>query len=593
MPYLNYTDSTEFYPTPDSLIDKMIEGLDWDYISTILEPSAGKGNIIARISQKTKRNFNIDTIEFDDNLRQVLKWNFSEERKEELSKKQNNFLKEKGYTNISKRPNGTIVYWNNEERKYNPLPNEIQAEYDKIEFEKSKIPKNPIHIVGKDFLSYEPFKQYNLIIMNPPFSNGSTHLLKAISMQEQSGGSIICLLNAETIRNPYTEDRKALIKKLEEYDATIEYLEKEFSHSERQTNVEIALIKIFIPVKENESTIYERFKKEEQYKDFEDSTSTEIEVTDFISSIVNHYKIEIKSGLELIKLYKDFKPYLKSTFDADIYSYPIMRLTDRQGNNLTVNGYVKDVRRKYWKALLTNDKIMSRLTSTLQDFYQKQVESYSEYDFSEFNINTLLAEMNASIKSGIENEIIKMYDKLTEEHSYYPECTKNKHLYTGWKTNKAWKIDKKVIIPTYGIFDSYSGEPRVYEAYKTLSDIERILNFFDGDMPANVDLKDTIDEQFKKGITKNIQTKFFKVTFYKKGTCHLVFTCPKLIKRFNIYAGMNKHWLPPSYGKTTYNKMTEEEKEIIDSFQGEKDYNDTLKEASYYLNAPTQLLIEG
>ena len=35
--------------------------------------------------------------------------------------------------------------------------------------------------------------------MNPPFSNGDKHLLKALKMQEK-GGAIICLLNAETIR---------------------------------------------------------------------------------------------------------------------------------------------------------------------------------------------------------------------------------------------------------------------------------------------------------------------------------------------------------------------------------------------------------
>ena len=37
--------------------------------------------------------------------------------------------------------------------------------------------------------------------MNPPFAQGEKHLLKALEMQER-GGAIICILNAETIRNP-------------------------------------------------------------------------------------------------------------------------------------------------------------------------------------------------------------------------------------------------------------------------------------------------------------------------------------------------------------------------------------------------------
>lgn len=67
-------------------------------------------------------------------------------------------------------------------------------------------------------------------------------------------------------------------------------------------------------------------------------------------------------------------------------------------------------------------------------------------------------------------------------------------------------------------------------------------------------------------ITKNIPCKFFDVTFYKKGTVHIVFKCPELIDRFNIYAAQQRGWLPPCYGKKKYKDMDEEEKAVIDSF---------------------------
>ena len=38
--------TSEFYPTPENLIEKMLSGIDWNYIHTILEPSAGKGDIL-------------------------------------------------------------------------------------------------------------------------------------------------------------------------------------------------------------------------------------------------------------------------------------------------------------------------------------------------------------------------------------------------------------------------------------------------------------------------------------------------------------------------------------------------------------------
>ena len=36
----------DFYPTPGHLIDKMLSGVDFSMIKSILEPSAGKGDIV-------------------------------------------------------------------------------------------------------------------------------------------------------------------------------------------------------------------------------------------------------------------------------------------------------------------------------------------------------------------------------------------------------------------------------------------------------------------------------------------------------------------------------------------------------------------
>ena len=63
--------------------------------------------------------------------------------------------------------------------------------------------------------------------MNPPFSNGDKHLLKALEMQENSG-EVIAIVNAETIRNPFSNRRKEHVKLLEEYNAEINYLPSEY-----------------------------------------------------------------------------------------------------------------------------------------------------------------------------------------------------------------------------------------------------------------------------------------------------------------------------------------------------------------------------
>lgn len=569
--------NSEFYPTPESIVDKMVRCFDLDYCHTILEPSAGKGDILRGIARDAsvrygrygKRKHDVDCIEIDQYLRQILKFNFSEEREKGLKRRKREIEDSRNY--------------DREKRKYFFKTTADRQEVQEIEKELQHFFEDGIHIVHDDFLNYSPFKRYDLIIMNPPFSNGDKHLLKALKMQSK-GGKIVCLLNAETLRNPCTETRRELMKQLQAVNANVEYIENAFVSAERKTGVEIALISAEIAQAKEESDIYSHFKRAEEIENtFE--AATDLEVTDYIKAAVNLFNVEVKSGLELIRQYRAMIPYMSQTF-GDEKSSPILRLTDsteRGYDSVSINNYLKAVRLKYWKALLANPKFTGQLTSKLQEEYRGRVDALKDYDFTEFNIQTLSREMSAQVKQGVEDEIIKMFDRLTEEHCYYPECQKNRHLFDGWKTNLAHKISKKVIIPCYGVFDSWDGRPRTYRAREVLEDIERILNFLDGGMTRDVDFWNTIEDHFKQGITKNIPLKYFNATFYKKGTVHLVFTCPDLIERFNIYAAQQKKWLPPCYGSKKYNTMTAEEKAVIDSFQGEKAYNEIMAKSNYYL----------
>lgn len=591
-----YTESEhQFYPTPAALVRRMLEGLDFDYISTVLEPSAGKGDILREIARKTARRryvfhpddrsgLDIDCIEIDPYLRQILKHNFSNDREKEIR-------------HAKREIEDTRQYISNK-GIYTELTEEQKAKVRAYEDELATFFRKGINIVHDDFMTFQPFKEYNLIIMNPPFEVADKHLLKALDIQRK-GGLVVCLMNAETIRKPYTETRKELRRKLDEYGAKIEFIENAFLTAERKTAVEVALIKVAIPHVQEESTIYNRMKEAEQMNDF-DPTCTDLEVTDFIKAAVSRFNVEVKAGMELIREYRALIPYMLNSFDdSDKYKKPILRLTnhsERGYDSVTVNEFLRDVRLKYWRALLSNQKFVGRLTSKLQKEYRERVDRLANYDFSEFNIQTLSVEMNAQVKQGIEDEIMAMFDRLTAEHTWYPETQKNRHYFDGWATNKAHKIGKKVIIPCHLSWDSWNGNTRVYEAQGTLADIEKILNYLDGGMTREVNLHDTIKEYIERGETKNIPLKYFTVTFFKKGTCHIVFNCPELVERFNIYAAQNKNWLPPCYGKKKYADMTTEEKAVVDSFQGQEAYNEVLAKSAYYLAPVTQhqiLMLEG
>ena len=73
----------DYYPTPQNIIDKMLCDLDFTVIKSILEPSAGKGDIVEALKKKEEDHnkyygkqyyqFDIDCIEADQNLQYILK----------------------------------------------------------------------------------------------------------------------------------------------------------------------------------------------------------------------------------------------------------------------------------------------------------------------------------------------------------------------------------------------------------------------------------------------------------------------------------------------------------------------------------------
>src|SRR6516225_2198361 len=60
------------------------------------------------------------------------------------------------------------------------------------------------------------------------------------------GLKLRCLVNAETLRKTHTNLRKSLVSRLETLWTEIEYLTGELESAERQTSVEVALIKALV-----------------------------------------------------------------------------------------------------------------------------------------------------------------------------------------------------------------------------------------------------------------------------------------------------------------------------------------------------------
>lgn len=580
--------SDQFYPTPPSVAEKMLEGIDWRTVETILEPSAGKGDLIlaaARAKYKREGRYHgklldVDAVEIDPYLREICKYNFSKQKAKEFWE-----------------PHSKI-----DNMRYSERTEAQKAEMRFLEEEARTIESVDLHMVHDDFLTYRTYKQYDLILMNPPFADGDLHLLKALELQKD-GGNIICLLNAETIRNPFNDRRRLLLQKLRELEADIEYIEDAFSSdAERKARVDVAIVKAHVPFVEKESTLFERMKKAAAEEYVQDPEISALVPSGAIDQMICLYNAEVAATMELIEEYRRLRPYIYNSFDSK-YASPIITLVvehDSSYGGLDTQKYMRAVRLKYWKAWFKNDEFTGRLTSNLREQFNKDVERMADYEFSAFNIKQIMLEMNASMKQGVHETILSLFEKLTVEHSYYPECSKNRHYYNGWKTNQAHKVGKKTIIPTYGIFSSYSWSKTfdVSEAYKVLSDIEKAFDYLDGGRfkGNRYGLQSFLEAAERRGQTRNIECTYFTVDLFKKGTVHIKFRpeAMPLVDRLNIYAAMGKGWLPPSYGKANYSNMDTEEKAVVDSFNGDGTegsgqaaYTEILRDSGYYLASPT------
>ena len=510
-------ENKDFYPTPEKLVKKMFSKVK-GHPQKILEPSAGKGDIIEAIIENFYHHArpDVSAIELDTELQATLRG------------------------------------------------------------------KN-ISVIDSDFLSYSGLDKFDAIIANPPFASGEKHLLKAIDIMYR--GEIVFLLNAETIKKPSTLLKQELVKKLAQLNAVIEYIQDAFKTAERPTGVEVALIYINIERKVEDDlfagcTDQVHTEKQEIGTDYEVSTKKTIE--EFVAS----YDQVVKIGTEtIVNYYRNYRKVglyltLRDTNDKDGYNRD-GDLTCKMQDAL--NSLLKNVRKDFWRKTLSLEEVRKRLTTKKQSEFVHQLDKYSTMDFTEGNIRQFVINFIGGFSDTLTEATLEIFDEFSREHCYSDGLyDDNIHLFNGWKTNKAFRVSKKVIIPIRAgynkgpFIDDWSGKWKLqYGAEGQLRDIDAVMNFFDGNSDY-LSITQAIKEAFERGESRNIQSTYFTITCYKKGTMHLAFNSDDILRRFNVAATLGKSWLPHDYGNKAYQECSDEEKTVIDSFEGAQEYNDHL-----------------
>lgn len=532
-----------FYPTPPKLISRMLAGLDFSAISTVLEPSAGKGDLAAAVAKR--------------------------------------------------------IAHANGHRYRNHLDDDWKDVIDCIELDetlRATLKGAGFRVVHDDFLTYQTRKHYDLIVMNPVFADGAEHLSKALELV-QWGGQVRCLLNAETLKNPFTFERRVLAMKLRQLGAEISYHTGEFQDAERPTDVEVALVQVVVPDGLPDSIILEDLRKAQEAEEARRGPVTDIAPGDFVEAIVARYRFEVDAGVRLIHEYQRIRPHLLESLRGD-YRSPILELTIdsrkvRPGTDNLRNGYIRLTRLKYWQALFEAPQFVGQLTSNLQRELAARVEALADYEFSRVNILSIQRDLSTQTIASIEATILAQFDLLSRQH-HWDKDSANVHYYNGWATNKSWKINERVIMPG-AAWDviwkrwDFSGGRVAQE----LIDLEKCFTFLAAGRPPEISIASALTRAQELGQSSGICSSFFEVTVYKKGTVHIRFLRRDLLDRMNRFGGQRKGWLPPSYGKRHYADMDASERAVVDSFEGEAAYAKVSADPSAYLIESSELLRLG
>ncbi|WP_294348438.1 DUF4942 domain-containing protein [Prosthecochloris sp.] len=481
---------SEFFPTPIKVIDKMIAPLTTVVYGynvfdpqrfgddpQILEPSAGKGDILEKIAGKQ--------------------------------------------------------YTSNMARKESCYAIELNPELQSVLHGKG------YKVIDSDFLQHKPDYSYDIILMNPPFSNGDQHLLHAWEILE--GGAIACVLNAETIRNSYTKNRQ-LLKNIIDQNGEVEFIGNAFSTAERKTNAEIAIVWLYKePAKDRFKFDFTPIESESfDIDDRKVQANGEMAVNDFLGALLNTYDQTKAAFVEYLRAREAVEFY--SRYLINDYRRSLKDLTEeaeKSGKTIKsqYNAFVTAYKREAWIEILRKLNIEKYMTSKVQRDFEEWKKQQGGMDLNRQNIHALMMNLVNNKDEIMKQACVEVFDEMT---TYYKE---NRMVVEGWKTNDMWRVNRKVILP-YAVERGWSGDTyriRWNAQRDTVSDIDRVMAYLSG---KNYDTIRRIEHAVEdKNNHKQGESEFFRLKWYKKGTLHLEWKDKDLWATFNQVACEGKNWL--------------------------------------------------
>lgn len=400
-------------------------------------------------------------------------------------------------------------------------------------------------VVGYDWLEYSGVCYYDAIVMNPPFSNGDDHLLKAWDFLHQ--GEIVCLLNEETIKNPCTAARQRL-KSIIEQHGDVEYLGDCFSRGERKTGVRVAMVYLKKISSDDTIDLWVCSSEEKGVNDDIGGERNMLAIKDTLGNMQHYYDQANEHMFKAFQHIRKAALYLKANdIDKDEDFKKTVDLAFDNMNNARAE-FSRMHRRAAWHQVFHKMEFRKWLDKKQREELLRDIDRNGNIPFTKENMKGTLENVFLQRGKLFEKSVANVFDELTR---YYKG---NINHVEGWKTNDNYKVNKKIIFPwgckfekDYGRYFSlsYGSQIDIY------NDLDRVLCVlagreleFCGTVEKAMRRKfDILGRNVRQGFDSQTESEFFHIKFFMKGTVHLTFKDEEMWSKFNITAAKGKEWL--------------------------------------------------
>lgn len=403
-------------------------------------------------------------------------------------------------------------------------------------------------LIAEDFLSLrsEDVSHVDMIVMNPPYSHDIEHITHAYDIAP-AGCTVIALCNDSHLQRGFINNREMCFRELIEEHGYSEHLGSCFAGSERDTNVNVALVKLYKGgqgASEFDGFVFDGAPN----LDAAGGSTPGVMSYDFIRDIVTRYCRAV-SAFDEVKAKADEINALAQFPGAGPYNQPPIKFcavsTDSNKNFSVVSHdrYKKELQKYFWRIIFQKMDLQKYATRQLREQINRFVERQQHVPFTMKNIYNVIDIIFQTNGQRMQNAVCEAFDTIcgfSAENSTAGEK---------WRTNSDYMVNRKFIVPYIAEGYNWGNEPyetvRIQYGSNTdlVEDVVKALCYITGTAYG------TFPEFREAGKGEEwgkwFEWAFFRCKAFKKGTVHFEFLSEDVWAKFNQSVASVRGWNLP------------------------------------------------